>query len=192
MKKKKNIIIILSVLFVLVLILYGIVSFILDYNNSKKVIEQNINIINEEYGNFKDDVDEFSLMRDEIYENILNQIYYETFANNVIEWNNKFTEYTKIVNDISKFDKILGKTCLNKTYINTSINQKCEIFVETYEIVINSYINDVELYNQHIEKYNNWKLEKDNANNSKEIEKFDTKIIKYIDYNNDKEYLGKE
>ncbi|MBQ7140435.1 MAG: hypothetical protein IJO32_02905 [Bacilli bacterium] len=192
MKKKKIIIIISIILIIIGIISYGIINFILDYKNSKKEMEQNTNIINDEFETFKAEVDEFSLIRDEIYENILNQIYYETFENNIDAWNNKFVEYGEIITNITKFDKLLGEKCLNKTYLNTSINQKCEIFIETYEIALNSYITDIELYNEHIEKYNEWKLKNNNTDGTKTIEKFNSDINEYIDYNKDNEYLGKE
>lgn len=192
MKNKKKLIIILIVLVVIVIISYGIISFVSDYKNSKKELEQNINVINNEYDNFKEEIDGFSSIRDDIYENILDQIYYETFEKNVLEWNNKFSDYDKIVNDITKYDKLLGEKCLNKTYINTIVNQKCEMFIETYEMLINLFITDINLYNEHIEKYNKWKIENDSSNGSKTIEKFSSKIIEYVDYNNDKKYLGKE
>lgn len=191
--KKKKIIIILTICIIIVgIISYGIISFILDYNNSKKEMEQNIKTINKQYDDFKNEIDKISLIRDDIYENILNQIYYETFENNIENWNNKFNEYSEIINNVNKFDKTLGKKCLNRTYLNNTVNQKCNEFIKIYETAINSYIVDVELYNDHIEKYNEWKLEKDNNNGSTIIEKFKTDKNKYIDYNKDGEFLGKE
>lgn len=188
---KKKIIIISLCVIVLGLLAFGIISFVLDYTKSKEEMEKNIVLIDTEYEKFKDQIDKFENTRDSIYESVFNEIYYETLKENIADFNILFSKYSDEITKIKDFSKTLGNACINRLYQNANVNKKCISYINAYEESINAFISDVKIYNDHIEEYNKY-LDEEN-NNENKISLFNsTDITKYIDYNKDGEYLGKE
>ena len=80
----------------------------------------------------------------------------------------------------------LNKLCEDAYYPDSSTNKKCMNYKSIYEQVVNYFVTDINNYNNNIKKCNSLISDE----NSK-IKNYKTKK-KYIDYNNDGKYDGKE
>ena len=83
----------------------------------------------------------------------------------------------------------MKNNCENIYFPSSDVNTKCKTATETYEEMVNYFINDITQVNQNIEDYNKYNQE----NNTKiaPVQKYNT-TKKYIDFNDDNEYSGKE
>lgn len=184
MKKKKIIIIIIPIVLVISIIAYFIISF----NNDKKETLDKMNNISTSYEEFKEVVLEFNQVRQDLYNNVFNGIYYDTLKVNYDIWKNKFSNYEDIVVKINDDNDFLKKYCKDFYYPQQEINNKCKAFSIAYEEVNNLFVYDIELFNKNISSYNEY-IEEQGSNDKLELYVIDKK---YIDYNEDGEYIGKK
>ncbi len=193
MKNKKKIIIIISV----VLILLGVISFF-GYKFYQSIVKdreelnKQVNEILDNYNIFKDNIKNINIKREEIYNSIFKDNYYMEMSNKQDDWMKLLDDYEKEVEKLDNDSNNLKENCENVNFINKDVEVSCDSFSSNYEIIINSFVQDIELYNQNIDSYNEWV---DN-NKDKKYNKMDKyisdKYTNYIDYNNDGIYLGKE
>lgn len=185
--KKKKIILIISLLVALIFI--SIVSlFIISFKNDRKETLEKMDNINILYDDFKNRVDSFNTIREDIYANVLSNVYYDTLQVNYNVWINKFMNYEEFIDNIDKDFKNLKKSCDGVYYPELEINNKCQSFIIAYEEINNSFVSDIEVFNKNIGEYNVYMKEQ----NSNEVLKKYSTNRKYIDYNHDKEYFGKD
>lgn len=184
-KKKKVLIISLIVLLIFVsLISFFVISF---NNDRKKTLKKMDNIIIL-YDKFSSKVDSFNTIREDIYGNVLSNVYYDTLKANYDLWNTKLLDYEKFIDQIdSQFSK-LRKSCDGVYYPDSNINNKCQAFIVAYEEIKNSFVSDISLFNKNIDEYNSYSKEQGASDT---LEKYNTKK-KYVDYNHDKKYSGKD
>lgn len=185
MKKKTKIIIITSIIIIILLI---IGTFIVSMRKDKKKTNQVMDLILKDSKKFEDSVVSFNENRDNVYKTVFVETYYDTIKESYETWNNQLKDYEKTVDQIEKNSKNLKKYCNGMYYSKAEVNQKCNDFTSLYEELINTFVSDITSYNQIIKEYNEYMKE----NNSNEtLNTYDTKK-KYIDYNKDKDYSGKE
>ena len=195
MKNKKTILpiilIILIIIFNLGLLIY---KFYKGYEEDKNKTEEKISQINQNYNSFINNLENFNIERENIYNEIFQENYLEDMQINIVKWNSIIQNYSNTIREIDDNSKYLKDNCKNIQIINAEINKNCDSFNNNYETMINSYITDINLYNQNIEAYNNWLNEnEENIQNLSPIDKYiDKNYTKYIDYNNDGEFLGKD
>lgn len=182
--KKKIILISIPVVLVLLIIVF-IGSFVKDKNDSKVAMKK----VEKDYKVFANDVVEFNNHRDNIYDTIFTNGYYDNFKESYEEFNKTFKEYEKTVDKVIADSKRLSKNCDGIYYTDINVNKMCSIFTENYETLINSFIVDVGHYNTLVKEYNTYL--KENNIEQEELKKYKTSK-KYIDYNKDKKYSGKE
>lgn len=191
-KGKKIIIIILIVLVILSVLGLFVYNFYKGYKEDKIKTEELINNINIHYNNFITDLNNINDKREIVYTNIFKETYYTDMQNNIENWNNLITEYSKSVEKLDNNSEYLKNNCLNIKFYHVDINPKCDLFIENYETIINYYISDIAIYNNNIDSYNTWASE-----NQEESYKIIDKIVnnsytEYIDFNNDGVFWGKE
>ena len=85
---------------------------------------------------------------------------------------------------------------MNESYSDQDANNKCNAYIINYEKTVNSFISDIEFFNNKIDEYNNWIIseneELDNEDKYTKVERYKaTKYKEYIDINNDGTYLGR-
>jgi len=184
MKKKKIIMIIIPIVIVDSIITY----FIINFNNDKKETLDKMDNISTSYEEFKEVVLEFNQVRQDLYSNVFNGIYYDTLKVNYNVWKDKFSKYEDVVDGINKDSDFLKKYCKDVYYPQQEINNKCNAFSIAYEEVNNLFVYDIELFNKNISNYNKYIEEQGNSN------KLDLYVTnkKYIDYDKDGEYIGKK
>ncbi len=187
MTKKKKIIIITIVGLLFLSFVIFVLSFILGFLEDKDQTRKEMKKIQKEYTSFKSSIESYNTARDRVYQEIFDVLYFDTMEVTDAS-NRKILEETEaIVQNVSKTSSSLKKACEGVIYPDASINTKCSSFALAYEQVVNSYVSDIENFNEQIKKYNEWAA----PQQRQQLSSYQTKL-KYIDYNKDKEYSGKE
>lgn len=187
--KKRNKHLGIMILIGFLLIVIGIISYIIiNYNDDQAEVKKRMDIVLNTYDTFKNDVNSFNTIRDNIYNEVLQDMYYETLKNNDTRFKELFNGYKESLEVIDKDYKKIEDKCINVLHPNADVNNKCEAMIVGYEEVVNTYISDVESYNKNITSYNSFLKETNSTDTSLEEIKLDRD---YLDVNGDREYNGK-
>ncbi len=187
--KKRNKHLGIMILIGFLLIVIGIISYIIiNYNDDQAEVKKRMDIVLNTYDTFKTDVDSFNTIRDNIYNEVLQDMYYETLKNNDTRFKELFNSYKKSLEVVDKDYKKIEDKCINVLHPNADVNNKCEAMIVGYEEVVNTYISDVESYNKNITSYNSFLKETNSTDTSLEEIKLERD---YLDVNGDREYNGK-
>ncbi len=164
------------------------IGFVYDLKEDRSATLARMEEVKEEYKNFSNSVDVFNDIRNSLYLNVFENVYYDTMASNDSNVKETFTNYEASVNSVMKNVDNLSNLCGSIYFPDNNVNNKCKGFASVYEQIVNAFVSDVELYNNNISQYNDY--QKDSGSNDS-LENYETKK-KYIDYNNDNKYEGKE
>lgn len=172
-----------------VMIVSGCVSsFVFNLRSDQQKVRSKMIEVSDSFEDFSTNTSLFEEMRDELYTNVLKSVYYDSLFQDDKLIKNKLSNYENMVDELGKQAKLLDKMCEDVYYPESSVNNKCNNYKTIYEQVVNYFVGDIILYNNNIKSYNNYQAT--NGSNLLLNEYKTTK--KYIDYNNDKEYEGKE
>lgn len=130
----------------------------------------------------------FEDFRDELYNDVLGNVYYDTMLVTDDAVKDKLKEYEAIVDDLSVDAQKMDSLCGTVYYPEASVNSMCENYKSIYEQVVNYYVTDIQTYNDNVEKYNDYQKA---IKSDLFVNEFETKY-RYIDYNGDKVFDGKE
>ena len=166
----------------------GVSSFVLGLKQDKEEIYKRINEVNDEFEVFSTNTSVFESRRDVLYNVILSNVYYDTMYDEDKKVKNELSNYENLVDELTKNTKKLDKLCDDVYYPDSKVNTKCSNYKSIYEQVVNYFISDINVYNENVKKYNEYQK---NNNSDLRVDKYKT-TKKYIDYNKDKEYDGKE
>lgn len=187
--KKRNRHLGIMILVGFLLIVIGIISYIvINYNSDQAEVKKRMDAVVNTYNTFKTDVEKFNTIRDNIYTEVMQDMYYETLKNNDARYKELFNSYKEALKTIDKDYNIIEDKCVNVLHPKADVNNKCEAMIDGYEEVVNTYISDVESYNKNIKAYNNYLKENNSTDKALEEIKLDRD---YLDVNGDREYLGK-
>lgn len=189
MKKKRILIItLLGITFVI----WGIITlFISSVKKDQKEMNSRMETIISEYTKFGENIEKFNEERDNIHSSFLDTVFYETLEQNDAEYKKKLYDYERQLSNISKETKKIREYCKDGIYYSSSdVNLKCSSFKQSYEEMVNYFVEDINLYNKNITDYNSW-LDSEGKTNGIKLEPYNTTKT-YIDYNKDGEYSGKE
>ena len=138
MKKGQKITIIILII---VLIVTGlsltIYNFYKGYKEDKIKTEEFINNISTNYNIFLEDLNNINTKRELVYNEIFKETYYTDMQNNIDNWNNLMSEYSKSVATIVNNSEYLKNNCTDIKFYHSDINPKCELFIENYEMIEN-------------------------------------------------------
>lgn len=172
-----------------IMIISGSVScFISGLKNDQREVLHRIATVSDEFEEFSTQVSLFEEHRDFLYSNYLGNFYFDSMYQNSSDLNEQLSIYEKIVNSIKSYVIRLDSLCSDVYYPDGKINSKCVNYKNIYEQVVNYFVSDINLYNSYVKKYNTYQKEQSDFI---KIEKYHTNK-KYIDYNKDKKYDGKE
>ncbi len=184
---KKKIISILIVVMFLSLFAFGVYKFVSSFKEDQALTTAKMKQILNYYDKFNISVLNFAEARDYFYEQ-RQQTFIEEFSRNVEGWNILIENYEKKITEVEKNSKFLKKNCQVK-FADPNVSSKCTIFKSTYEGAMNYFISDIKNYNKNVEEYNEWAKN----NNKLQLNKGNLVVYKkYIDFDNDKQYFGKE
>ncbi len=171
------------------LIVIGIISYVvINYNDDQAEVKKRMEAVINSYDTFKSDIDNFNSIRNTIYDEVMQDMYYQTLKDNDIHFKDLFSNYKKSLEIIDKEYNELKDKCINVLHPNADANNKCEAIIVGYEEVVNTYISDVKSYNNNINSYNKWLADNNSGDPKLEEIKLDRD---YIDVNGDREYNGK-
>ena len=155
----------------------------------QKETKKTMKLVLDSYDNFNNRVEEFSDYRNKFYE-MKEDLFLETLSEQALEWNKFIKEYANAISEVEKSSKNLKKNCQIK-YGDVNTNSKCTTFKANYEAANNYYISDIKLYNELIDDYDKWN--KEEGGKYSQVEKGSYPVYKkYIDFDGDGEYFGKE
>ena len=172
------------------LIVIGIVSYVvINYNDDQAEVRKRMEVVRDSYETFKTDVESFNSIRDNIYDNVMKDMYYQTLKDNDTSFKELYKSYKESLEKIDQdYDGVKDK-CINVLHPEADANNKCEAIISSYEEVVNTYISDVKSYNSLITSYNKWL----NDTNSSDVKLEEIKLDRdYLDINGDREYNGKK
>lgn len=184
----KKIAMIMMTLSFILLISGGVSSFVLGLKKDKEEIYNRISEVNNEFEVFSTNTSVFEGFRDELYNVVLSNVYYDTMYDEDKTVKNKLSNYENLVDELTRNTKRLNKLCDDVYYPDSKVNTKCNNYKSIYEQVVNYFVSDINVYNENVVKYNEYQK---NNNSDLRVDKYKTDK-KYIDYNKDKEFDGKE
>lgn len=166
----------------MVALLIGISLFIVNMVKDRNETNNNMEIINSNYNELSVNVNEYNQIRTELSGKLNNFIYekYSLEYDGYVELLNKYNE------NIKKIDlniENINDRCL-VIYKDISINKICNSYKVMYEKLVNLYVSDLNNYNNKVSSYNEYK--------NTDISLYEMIHKDYIDYNDDKEYEGKD
>ena len=180
--KKKYIIITITIIITLILIL-GVIKFIISFKEGSNNQQTKMNEITTTYTLLEESINNYNNIRKTLT-NRLSTYYQDTFRDNYSDTINLMQNYDQIIGEIQEEINLIAKDCANNIFNDSNVNNICKNYQETYEQLVNTYVNDINDINTIIEDYNN------DTNSS--LAKFNSNYINnYIDYNQDGEYIGK-
>lgn len=175
--------------FSFILIISGSVSsFLISLRDDKNRTYKRMNDVNNSFEVFSTNVTAFENFRDELYTNVFSNTYFDTMYIDDTNIKNKLSNYENLVDELDKNTKNLNHLCDDVYYPDSAVNKKCSNYRSIYEQVINYFVSDIDSYNKNVEKYNNYQA----SQGSNLIIKNYKTTKKYIDYDNDGKYSGKE
>ena len=186
MKGKKWAFILLAISLVLV-ISGGVASFLVSLKEDREIMLQRMVVVNDQFDDFSTSTTSFESYRDELYNNVLGILYYDTLGGNDANIKNVLSNYEAMVDEMKKKAESLDDLCADVYYPDSSVNSKCNNYKAIYEQVVNFFVGDINLYNKNIDSYNNYMA----SNGSDSWLEYNKTTKKYIDYNNDDVFDGK-
>ncbi len=166
----------------------GVSSFIIGLKADRVETNKRIVEVNDEFETFNNNTTAFENFRDEFYNVVLNNIYFDTMFNDDINVKNKLSNYENLVDELTKNTEKMKSLCDDVYYPDSSVNSKCNNYKSIYEQVINFFVADVKVYNDNIDKYNEYQ---ESLGSVLRLQHYTTEK-KLVDYNGDGKFEGKE
>lgn len=164
----------------------GFSLFVTSLRNDKQVTLNRMEEVNGIFEDFSATTSIFESYREDLYAEVLQGIVCDQLATNYTVVENKLSNYENIVDEIDKKVVKMDKLCDEVYYPDSSVNSKCSNYKNIYEQVVNYFVSDVSVYNKNVSQCN-----VDLQQAGIKLKEYKTKK-KYIDYNEDKKYEGKE
>lgn len=185
MRKLANVLLVLSIVLI---ISGGVSTFILGLKADRTETLNRMVEVNDVFEIFSTNTTAFENFRDELYTDVLSNLYYDNMytTDGVIKV--KLSNYESLVDELGKNAKTLTALCEDVYYPDGNVNNKCFNYKGIYEQVVNFFLSDIEVYNKNVKEYNDYQT----ANNlTFPVKEYKSKK-KYIDYNEDGVFDGKE
>ena len=184
MKGKKFAIILFIIGFIL-LISGGVASFLFSLKEDRALTLERMVVVNDEFEEFSTSTTAFEAYRDELYNNVLSSLFYDTLGADDANIKNVLSNYEAMVDALEKKADSLNNLCADVYYPDSSVNSKCNNYKAIFEQVNNFFVGDINVYNKNIDSYNAYV-----AGCGAPLAHYETKRD-YVDYNDDKAFDGK-
>ena len=166
----------------------GFSSFLINLREDHQQVLRRMDDVSAAFEEFNTNTSAFEEYRDTLYTEVLGNVYYDTKYKTDVDVKDRLEQYEKIVNDVKGNTKKLDKLCGSVYYPDGETNNMCSNYKSIYEQVVNYFVTDIKTYNENVQKYNDYQ---DVINSELKVKKYKTNY-KYIDYNNDNAFDGKE
>lgn len=155
----------------------------------KEEVSKRMVTVEDTYGSYKQEIINLNTTRDAIYDEVFSNLYFETLNLTINDCFNRLQEYEQQLDNIKTLVDTLQTNCENVYFPEKEVNTMCQTFQSSYEETVNYFVNDIKQINNYIEEYNNYNQE--NQTGVPPLQQYNT-TKDYIDFNHDKEYIGKE
>lgn len=185
MRRLANVFFVLSIVFI---ISGGVSTFVLGLKADRTETLNRMVEVNDVFEIFSTNTTVFENFRDELYTDVFSNLYYDNMYIDDGIIKTKLSNYESLVDELDKNAKSLKALCEDVYYPDGNVNNKCFNYKSIYEQVVNYFLSDINVYNNNIKEYNEYQT----ANNlTYFVKEYKTKK-KYIDYNEDGVFDGKE
>lgn len=172
-----------------VLIMSGVFSaYLLGLKSDREAVLARMSDVYSEYEKFNTNVSLYGDYREDLHESIFENLFFETMYTSDKLVKEELMKYEGMVDEMTLSVNALNDLCKNVYYPKGEVNNMCSNYKTMYEQVVNYFVYDIEDYNANVDKYNEY--EKSN-NLIFTINNYVTDK-KYIDYNGDNKFDGKE
>ena len=187
MKSKKFAVALLMVS--IVMIISGTVcAFVVSLKADREATQARMVVVKDEFESFNKSVTTFEEAREELYTQYLGNVFYDTLANDDVMLKERMSNYESVVDGIATQVKTMNGLCKDVYYPDSSVNSKCSDYKLVYEQVINYFVGDVDVYNNTIKTFNEQQAA---VGSTLALIEYKTNK-KYVDYNKDGAFDGKE
>lgn len=167
----------------------GVSSFVLGLKRDRQATYNRVSDINNTFEVISTNTSVFESVRDELYNQVLNNLFYDTMYQEDKGIKNKLSNYENLVDELTRNTYEMNSLCGKNYYYPDSVaNTRCKNYKSIYEQIVNYFVSDIELYNGHIDKYNQYQ---ESLGSLYRLRKYQTNKV-YIDYNGDNQMDGKE
>ena len=185
MRRLANVFFVLSIVFI---ISGGVSTFVLGLKADRTETLNRMVEVNDVFEIFSTNTTVFENFRDELYTDVFSNLYYDNMFTDDGIIKSKLSNYESLVDELDKNAKSLKALCEDVYYPDGNVNNKCFNYKSIYEQVVNYFLSDINVYNNNIKEYNEYQT----ANNlTYFVKEYKTKK-KFIDYNEDGVFDGKE
>ena len=185
---KTQYIVLLAVLGFLLLLGGGVTLLATNIKKDQEATVKRIADIKEVYKKYSDSVDKYNEVRNNIYTKVYTKIYYDTMKDNEKSMKAELKKYEDVVDEVASIIDELDGLCGDINFTDTTTSVKCESYASVYEQMVNSFLDDLIIYNDSIDKYNEYQ---EGVKDAVKLEHYMTEK-QYLDYNKDGKYEGKE
>jgi len=144
--------------------------------------------VSSEFEKFSTSVSLYGDYREDLHESVFENLFLETMFSSDHLVKAELKKYEGMVDDIELSANVLDDLCVNVYYPKSDVNNMCKNYKTMYEQVVNYFVADIKDYNENVEKFDQYQK----ANNLNQVVKKYETTKKYIDYDGDKKYAGKE
>lgn len=175
MSSKKKIVI---GIIVLIVVIIGVLIFNLvkSIEADKKIVEENMVTINENYDIFQKYIEQFNQKSELLQKEMGKELYYTSLSSKSTKIVKMLKELDEVVAKIMEINNILEDKC-EIYYKDAEVNQKCQSFNVTVENVVTVYKGAIENYNKVVTSYNDW-IKKQGNSTYKNLSPYQSKVIK--------------
>lgn len=166
----------------------GVSSFLTGLRKDREEISKRQVEIQDIFEVFSTNTSIFEQERDQLYEEVLTRLYYDSMYHKDKEVKVRLSNYEHLVDELRNNTRELDRLCRNIYFPDQTVNSKCKNYLTIYEQVVNYFITDINVYNNNIEKYNHYQEELETL---LRLRKYETSK-EYIDYNHDNVFDGRE
>ena len=172
-----------------VLITSGVFSaYLLGLKSDREEVLARMGDVSAEYEKFNTNVSLYGDYREDLHESIFENLFFETMYTSDKLVKDELAKYEGMVDEMTLSVNVLDDLCKNIYYPKSEVNNMCNNYKTMYEQVVNYFVYDINDYNANVDKYNEY----EKANNLIfTINRYETSK-KYIDYNGDNKFAGKE
>ena len=106
-----------------------------------------IDELKDEFEVFSTNTSVFESFRDDLYNNVFTNVYYDTMHLYDANVKNKLSNYENLVDELTKNTESMNKLCDDMYYPDSEANNKCNNYKSIYEQVVNYFVSDIKVYN---------------------------------------------
>lgn len=188
MEKARKIGVLLLTISIVMIISGTVCTFVVSLKEDQEKTQARMVVVNDSFEEFNTSVTGFEMTRDTLYTESLGNLYYDSLMNDDAMFKEKLSNYESIVDDVIKHVKVMDDLCKDVYYPDSSVNSKCSNYKLIYEQVANYFMEDIKLYNNTIKTFN-----EQQAASGSTLALMEYKTTKkYVDYNKDGVFEGKE